>query len=225
MHPIWWACILRHILYSHKRALLLESTEFWIVDFSIQQTQPTKQRMPDYQVEIHHHHHHHQPNLETGKDDQVIWVWCLNTSSLTDSDTDNLFLSLDFRMPDGRSKDGEPRTTTISFPFDVHWDVFYDCVCHAMGLSEDTAQLGWKGCDEKKKDPFHKLENAEDLSRAFDMHRSLLQSNRRMKPVFADIADLVYLYYSHAARTHSSLHRLSVHKNLLKNQKRLIQLM
>lgn len=99
-------------------------------------------------------------------------------------------------MPDGiynstKPKDSEPRTTTISFSFDVSSEDFYDRVCCAMALSRESAKLGWKGCDERKRDGFHRLETAEDLGGVFEMHRPMLLSTRRVKPVFVEISDLV----------------------------------
>ena len=208
---------------SHPvQPLLLESTEFWIVDFLIQQTQPIKQWMLDNQVEIHyhHHHHHHQPNLETGKDDQVIWVQCLNASSLTDSDTDDLFLSLDFCMPDGRSKDGEPIqqqsafclmligmcfTTMFAMPW-VSLRIPLRLVRKAVMRKRRICSTSWKM---QKICLGLLLSTTEQL-----LHETSLCRHCRFG---------IPLLLTCSKDSFIITHRLSMHKNFLKNQKRLIQ--
>ena len=110
--------------------------------------------------------------------------------------TDSNAVSLNFHLPDGiynstKPKDSEPRTTTISFQSDVEWDDFYDQVCDTMALSCESAQIGWKDCDEKKREPYHRLGNAGDLYGAFEMHCPMLLSNHRIKPVYVKVTDLV----------------------------------
>jgi hypothetical protein len=64
-------------------------------------------------------------------------------------------------------------------------------VCANMEVTVEEAQLGWKSCDDAKKALPRRLQTEQDVTQAFDTLRPLITSNRRQKPVYMEIINLV----------------------------------
>jgi hypothetical protein len=60
-----------------------------------------------------------------------------------------------------------------------------------VGIEHANAKLGWKTCDDKKKTVPQHLATADDNKHAFDVHKKLLDSKQREKPVYMEILNLV----------------------------------
>lgn len=62
-----------------------------------------------------------------------------------------------------------------------------------MEVVQDKVKLGWKTCDAPKREPANRLETDEDVRKAFKAFIPMLESNRRRKPVYMMIINLVYV--------------------------------
>lgn len=94
-------------------------------------------------------------------------------------------------MPTPR-QDGGPDTIV---PLDIQLDIiptdFLSRVSANMNLDRNTAQLGWKSCDDTKSSAPRRLSTADDVQYAFREMVALLENTRRMKPVYMEVVNLV----------------------------------
>jgi hypothetical protein len=74
---------------------------------------------------------------------------------------------------------------------DIPPEDFLDRIRATIGVGRDYEQLGWKTCDDKKKVPYHRLQDANDVKQAFATHAKMLENKLRRKPVFMEVANLV----------------------------------
>ncbi|TFK31830.1 hypothetical protein BDQ12DRAFT_671560 [Crucibulum laeve] len=120
----------------------------------------------------------------------------LNVKLIEDEDLepDILQQCFDVCIPDGcgnHRKDDPTMTTTITFDIDdIPPEDFLSCVCATMGVEWEKIQLGWKTCDEKKKEPPHWLQTHDNVKHAFSLHGKMLDSRQQEKPVWMDIFNM-----------------------------------
>ena len=58
---------------------------------------------------------------------------------------------LDVRVPvPAKEKDGQPTMATIHFPFDIPPKAFLLHIIAMMGLNPETAEFGWRSCDDSQ---------------------------------------------------------------------------
>lgn len=82
--------------------------------------------------------------------------------------------------------------TIITFDIDdIPEEDFLSRVCATVGVERAQAKLGWKSCDDKKKTAYRRLAMADDVKHAFAVHRKMLDSKRREKPVYMEVVNLV----------------------------------
>lgn len=102
---------------------------------------------------------------------------------------------LDVHLPYGcgnQKKDDLPVVSILTFDIDdIPEGDFLSRVCATIGVEQAKAKLGWKTCDDKKKAAYRRLETHEDVKHAFEVHRKMLDSKRREKAVYMEIANLV----------------------------------
>ena len=91
-----------------------------------------------------------------------------------------------------RGKDDTPVVTILTLDIDYMTEEdFLSQVCATVGVEREKAHLGWKSCDDKKKAAHQQLATHEDIKHAFLIHRKMLDSKHRERPVYMEIANLV----------------------------------
>ncbi|KAJ7127664.1 hypothetical protein C8R44DRAFT_616163 [Mycena epipterygia] len=81
-------------------------------------------------------------------------------------------------------------TTTLVLPSDIPATDFFSRIHAQMNVDPTTAVLGWKESAERRKDPYHRLESAEDLDGAFKCLAKLQTSTRRKRDVIMEVVNL-----------------------------------
>jgi hypothetical protein len=101
---------------------------------------------------------------------------------------------LDVHLPYGcgnQTKDDVPVKTMLTFDIDdFSPEDFLSRVCATIGVDRESAKLGWKTCDDKKKDDY-KTFGTPNVLRALEAHAPLPDSKLRKKRVFMEIVNLV----------------------------------
>ncbi|KAJ7263545.1 hypothetical protein C8J57DRAFT_1629725, partial [Mycena rebaudengoi] len=82
-------------------------------------------------------------------------------------------------------------TTTLVLPSDIPATDFFSRIHAQMNVNPTTAVLGWKESAERRRDPYHRLESAEDLDGAFKCLVKLQTSTRHKKDVIMEVVNLV----------------------------------
>jgi len=95
-----------------------------------------------YDCELHSHYYYYSiANCMT----KIYVAPDTMTQDSTDSDR------LDVRVPvPAKEKDGQPTMATIHFPFDIPPKAFLSHIIAMMGLNPETAELGWRSCDDSQ---------------------------------------------------------------------------
>jgi len=110
------------------------------------------------------------------------------TQDSTDSDR------LDVRVPvPAKKKDGQPTMATIHFPFNIPSKAFLLHIISIMGLNPETAELGWRSCNDSQQTPLQQL-TEEDVIHIFQEMaglRTALRKRHRVKPIYLEIVSLV----------------------------------
>jgi len=100
---------------------------------------------------------------------------------------------LDVRVPvPAKEKDGQPTIATIHFPFDIPPKAFLSHIIAMMGLNPETAELGWRSCNDSQRTPLRQL--TEDVIHVFQEMAGLRTALRKchcVKPIYLEIVSLV----------------------------------
>lgn len=89
----------------------------------------------------------------------------------------------------------QPTKVTIYFELDIPPADFLSRVCANLDVTLDSAKLGWKSNDDTKRDPYHRLKTADDVTNAFRVLGGHLKNPRRTGPVYMEIANLVSCFF------------------------------
>ncbi|KAJ6631961.1 hypothetical protein B0H10DRAFT_1975580 [Mycena sp. CBHHK59/15] len=81
-------------------------------------------------------------------------------------------------------------TTMLVLPSDIPATDFFSRIHAQMNVDPTTAVLGWKESAERRRDPYHRLESAEDLDGAFKCLVKLQTSTRCKKDVIMEVVNL-----------------------------------
>jgi len=141
-----------------------------------------------YDCELHSHYYYYSiANCMT-----KIYV---APDTMTQDSTDSDRLDVHVPVP-AKKKDGQPTMATIHFPFDIPPKAFLSHIIAMMGLNPETAELGWRSCDDSQQTPPRQL--TEDVIRVFQEMaglRTALRKRRRVKPIYLEIVSLVRHLY------------------------------
>lgn len=101
---------------------------------------------------------------------------------------------LDIHVPGPMKDNNKDQVAVISIQVNIDQidpQDFISRVCANMEVVQDKVKLGWKTCDAPKREPANRLETDEDVRKAFMAFIPMLESNRRTKPVYMMIINLV----------------------------------
>jgi len=112
--------------------------------------------------------------------------------TMTQDSTDSDRLNVHVPVP-AKEKDGQPTMATIYFLFDIPPKAFLSHIIAMIGLNPETAELGWRLCDDSQRTPPQQL-TEEDVIRIFQEMaglRTALRKRRCVKPIYLEIVSLV----------------------------------
>jgi len=138
-----------------------------------------------YDCELHSHYYYYSiANCMT-----KIYV---ASDTMTQDSTDSDRLDVYVPVP-AKEKDGQPTMATIHFPFDIPPKAFLSHIIAMMGLNPETAELGWRSCDDSQQTPPRQLTEEDVICIFQEMAglRTALRKRRCVKPIYLEIVSLV----------------------------------
>jgi len=138
-----------------------------------------------YDCELHSHYYYYSiANCMT----KIYVAPDTMTQDSTNSDRLNVCVPVS-----AKEKDGQPTMATIHFLFDIPPKAFLLHIIAMMGLNPETAELGWRSCDDSQWTPLRQL-TEEDVIHVFQEMaglRTALRKHRCVKPIYLEIVSLV----------------------------------